>query len=175
MRGLFRRRRLPAARRPILEPDERIVAWATVSGDDVVVATTRGLWLPGRSDRLGWHEIHKAVWSGRDLTLVASHEVEPADGYTVVVDQPAARYTLLDPDDVPSQVRNRVMKSIADTRHHPLPGGGVRVVARRVPGVDGLRWTVRYDEGVDPAAAEIRAATADLVGYGRSIVEGAVT
>jgi len=40
-------------------------------------------------------------------------------------------------------------------------------LARRVPGVDGLRWTVRYDAGVDPSAPEVAAATADLVAYGR--------
>jgi hypothetical protein len=67
---------------------------------------------------------------------------------------------------VPNQVRVRVNKSIAYSQHHTEPG--VRVVARRVPGVDGLRWTVRYDDGVDPTDPEVRAATAELVEYGRA-------
>jgi hypothetical protein len=163
---------LPADRRPKLEDDERIVAWAAAGDDAVIVLTNRGIWLPGSDSRLGWQEIHKATWSGRQLALVASHEVGEGEGYYVVADQPAVVYTLLDPDQVPAQVRSRVTKSIAYTRHDPLAGGGgVRVVARRVPGVNGLRWTVRYDEGVDPAAAEVVATTAELVGYGRSSVE----
>jgi hypothetical protein len=62
---VFRRRpKLPAAQRPALGPGERVVAWAALDRDDVVVATNHGLYLPDRP-RLGWHEIHKATWSGR--------------------------------------------------------------------------------------------------------------
>jgi hypothetical protein len=170
--ALFRRRKLPADRRPALDGDERIVAWALAGDDQFVVATNLGVWLPGAATRLGWHEIHKATWSGRQLAFVASREVRGADGYVVVSDLPAVVYTLLEPDKVPAQVRLRVTKSVAYTQHHPLPGGGgVRVVARRVPGVNGLRWTVRYDEGVDPAADEIAALTSDLVAHGRAGTE----
>ena len=175
MLSLFRRRKLPVDRRPALGPEERIVAWARGAGDEVVVLTNHGIWLPGADGRLGWHEIHKATWSGRDLALVASREVAATDDYTVVADLPATVHALLDPDNVPPQVHTRVTKSIAYTRHHPLPGGGgVRVVARRVPGVNGLRWTVRYDDDTDPAAAEVPAATAELVAYGRASVEDAL-
>jgi hypothetical protein len=179
--SLLRRRKLPAERRPELDDDERIVAWAAArseptgeaGGDEVVVLTTRGVWLPGAGSRLGWHEIHKATWSGRQLALVASREVSATEDYVVVADQPAVVYTLPDPDAVPAQVHTRVTKSIAYTRHHPLDtDGGVRVVARRVPGVNGLSWTVRYDDGVDPAAAGIAETTAELVAYGRSSLQG---
>jgi hypothetical protein len=37
------------------------------------------------------------------------------------------------------------------------------VAARRVPGVDGLRWTVRYDRGVDPEDPAIAEATGRIV------------
>src|SRR5690348_6372924 len=112
--GLFKRRRLPAGQRPPLEPDERVVAWAT-TGDGVLVATTRGVYLPGAAGRLGWHDIHKATWSGRQLALVAAREVAAGDGYAVVEDAPAVVHTLIDPDKVPHQVRARVTKSIAYT------------------------------------------------------------
>ena len=191
---LLRRRRLPASRRPPLDRDERVVAWAGATGDEVLVVTNLGVWLPGASDlaasepapvdpapadpalsaspgvaaRVGWHEIHKATWSGRQLTVVAAHETADVDGYAVVADLPPVVCTLLDPDRVPEQVRTRVTRSIAYTVHHPLPGGGgVRVVARRVPGVNGLRWTVRYDDGVDPSDPAVADTTALLVGYGR--------
>jgi len=167
--GLFSRRKLPVGRRPKLAADERVLAWAGATGDDVVVVTNFGLWLPESTERLGWHEIHKATWSGRQLALVAAHEVARDDGYTVMEDLPPLVVTLLDPDKVPEQVRARVNKSVAYTSHHPLPdGGGVRVVARRVSGVNGLRWTVRYDEGVDRTQPGVAKATEELVAQARS-------
>ncbi|MEV6923226.1 hypothetical protein AB0M46_01740 [Dactylosporangium sp. NPDC051485] len=171
MFGILKRRRLPAGKRPQLGPDERVVAWAVATGDNVVVATNHGLWLPEAGERLGWHEIHKATWSGRQLAVIAAREV-PMDGeeYVVMTDLAPLILTLLDPDRVPEQVRVRVNKSIAHTSHHPIEGtrGGVRVVGRRVPGVNGLRWTVRYDEGVDPEASGVPEYTRELVAWARS-------
>jgi len=164
--GLFRRRKLPAGARPALGRDERIVAWAGTAGPEAVVVTNHGVWLPSHPGRIGWHEIHKATWSGRQLTVVGAREVENLDGYAVLADQPVGSHTLVEPDNVPNQVRVRVNKSIAYSQHHPEPG--VRVVARRVPGVDGLRWTVRYDDGVDPADPAVRVATAELVEYAKA-------
>lgn len=165
MLGLFRRKaKLTADRRPALERDERILAWAESTGDGAVVATNRGLWLPGLH-RLGWHEIHKAVWSGRELVVTPAAVMQEHDGYAVVADQPLLSYLLLDPGDVPHQVRARVTRSVAYTEHHRLPdGGGVRIVARRVSGVDGLTWTVRYDAGT---ASDERMVT-DLVAAARA-------
>jgi len=165
--GLFNRRKLPAGKRPGLARDERIVAWAGATGEDVVVVTNYGLWLPGAAERIGWHEIHKVTWSGRQLAVVAAREVHDTGAYTVMADLPPVIVTLLDPDHVPEQVRSRVNKSVAYTMHHPLPdGGGVRVVARRVPGVNGVRWTARYDEGVDTDRPDVAKVTAELVAQG---------
>ncbi len=161
--SLFRRRRLPADARPPLDRDERVLAWAGTSNDAVVVVTNFGLWLPGVSGsaRLGWHEIHKATWSGRALLVVPARVKESFDTYAEMVDEDPVSVTLLDPDKVPEQVRARVTKSVAYTNHHVLPGGGVRVVARRVPGQDGLRWTVRYDPGTPPAPEAVAHLVAD--------------
>ena len=167
---MFRRRRLPAGARPPLADDERVLAWASATGEAVVVVTNLGLWLPGVSGatRLGWHEIHKATWSGRALQVVPAWEVATHDTYAEMADADPLTVTLLDPDKVPEQVRARVTKSVAYTSHHPLPGGGVRVVARRVPGRDGLRWTVRYDPGTpaapDAAAAFVASGLASITG-----------
>ncbi|MEV4513088.1 hypothetical protein AB0K00_29450 [Dactylosporangium sp. NPDC049525] len=170
MFGFLKKRRLPAGQRPDLAVDERVLSWAGATGDNVVVVTNLGLWLPGAGERLGWHEIHKATWSGRQLTLIAAREL-PVDGpgdYVVMEDLPPLVVTLLDPDRVPEQVRTRVNKSIAHTSHHPLAAGfGVRVVGRRISGIDGVRWTVRYDEGVDPAAPGVAEQTAALVAFAR--------
>ena len=158
--SLFRRRpKLPAAQRPPLESDERILTWAAVgdSGDSVLVATNRGLWLPD-GKRLGWHEIHKAAWSGRELRITPAEAAQSRDAYSVLVDGPVAAFLLLAPGDLPDQVRTRVTRSVAYTTHHPMPSGGVRVVGRRVSGQNGLSWAVRYDAGtpVDlPAVTEL--------------------
>jgi hypothetical protein len=149
-----------------LEPDERVLAWAQIGeGDDapVVVATNRGLWLPDGS-RLGWHEIHKAAWSGRELRLTPAEVAEERPGYAVLVDAPVRSYLLLDPGELPDQVRARVTRSVAYTSHHPLPVGGVRVVGRRVSGRDGLSWAVRYDAGTPVDAEPVVTVTDELVG-----------
>jgi len=125
--------------------------------------TNRGVWLPGRPERLGWHEIHKAAWSEPSLTVVPAVQVGVGEGYAVMADEPPVVVSLADPDDVPVQVRNRVTRSVAYTRHHAFPGGGARVVARRVSGMDGVAWHVRYDDGTDPSDPEVVEATADLV------------
>lgn len=162
MRLFGRKPRLPAALRPALEADERVLAWAAVDDARAVVATNRGLWLPDRG-RLGWHEIHKAVWGGRQLAVTPAEVTERREGYLVAADGPPTTVTLLEPGDVPQAVRARVTRSVAVTSHHPVPGGGVRVVGRRVPGRDGLTWFVRYDEGTDPRGPGVPEATAALV------------
>lgn len=168
MIGLFRRKaKLPAANRPALERDERIVAWAATSSDGAVVATNRGLWLPGLN-RLGWHEVHKAVWSGRELRVTPAQVCAERDGYLVVADQPEVCQLLLEPGELPHQVRARVTRSVAYTVHHPLPGGGLRIAARRVSGTDGLTWTVRYDPGTPTDNPEVADLTSHLVGTARS-------
>ncbi|MEV4200662.1 hypothetical protein [Micromonospora globbae] len=169
--GLFNRRpKLTAADRPPLGPDERVLAWAAAgdgTGNGVLVATNRGLWLPG-DERLGWHELLKAVWSGRELTVTPAENVAERDGYLVVADADPKTYLLLDPGDLPHQVRARVTRSVAYTQHHRLPTGAGRIAARRVPGVDGLTWTVRYDPGTPTDDAEVVAETDRLVAAARA-------
>ena len=161
--NIFRRRpRLPAELRPALDPGERVLAWAAVGEGQALVATNRGLWLPGAT-RLGWHEIHKAAWSGRELRVIPAEVAEVREDYAVLVDAPALTFLLLDPGELPDQVRTRVTRSVAYTAHHPLPVGGVRVVGRRVSGVDGLSWAVRYDAGTPVDAEPVVQVTRQLV------------
>jgi hypothetical protein len=166
---LRRRPKLPADRRPALESGERVLAWAQIGAGDtapVIVATNRGLWLP-EGTRLGWHEIHRAAWSGRELRLTPAEVAEEREGYAVLVDAPVRDYLLLDPGELPDQVRARVTRSVAYTAHHPLPVGGVRVVGRRVSGSDGLTWAVRYDAGTPVDAEPVVTVTDELVGAAR--------
>jgi len=164
---LRRRPKLPAAWRPALGPDERVLAWAAVSSPEgALVATNHGLWLPdGR--RLGWHEIHKAAWSGRELRITPAEVAEERSDYTVQVDGPVAVFLLLEPGELPDQVRTRVTRSVAYTSHHPLNAGGVRVVGRRVPGRNGLSWAVRYDGGTPVKHEAVIELTGELVSAAR--------
>jgi hypothetical protein len=167
---MFRRvPKLPSDLRPPVEPGERILAWALSAEGGAVVVTNRGLWLPGRDERVGFHAIHKVAWSGSSLEVTPARIVAERDAYTVVADLPVEAYALPDPDDVPEQVRARVTRSVGYTTHHRLAAGrGLRVVARHVSGVDGVTWTVRYDPGTDGSSPEVVAATAELVAQGRA-------
>ena len=164
--SIFRRRpKLPADKRPPLDADERVLSWAYVGpepGGPVAVATNRGLWLP-ELGRLGWHEIHRAAWSGRELRVTPAEVAEVRDDYAVLIDSPVVSFLLLEPNEVPEQVRARVTKSVAYTSHHPLPVGGVRVVGRRVSGVDGLSWAVRYVSGTPVDSEPVIKVTSELV------------
>lgn len=150
-----------------------MVAWCPVaeSSVDVVVATNHGLWLPTAVQRLGWHEIHKAAWSGRELRITPSAVAAERTGYTVLEDAPVVSFLLLEPRELPDQVRARVTRSVAYTSYHSLPRGAVRVVGRRVSGRDGLSWAVRYDSGTPVEADEVVEATDELVGAARSATE----
>jgi hypothetical protein len=148
---------------PPLAAGERVLAWARLGAGSAVVATNLGLFLPGSGARLGWHEIHKATWDGKELTVVAAGLVERREEYAVVANLPPVSVVPADPGDLPQVVRTRVTRSVALSSHHRVPGGGVRVVARRVPGVDGLAWTVRYDDATGRRGPGVAEATAELV------------
>ena len=168
MWDLFRRRiKLPADAGVVLDSDERVIAWSRTEAGPYVVATDRGLRLPGR-DRLEWHRIHKAVWSGRELTVTPAEVVEERDGYDVLADAAPQSVLLIEPREVPQQVRARVTGSVSYTSHHPVDGGGVRVVARKVRGRDGLAWSVRYDVGTETSTPEVVEATGALVADARA-------
>ncbi|SHN25273.1 hypothetical protein [Cryptosporangium aurantiacum] len=150
---------------PPLEAHDRVVAWANTA-EAVAVASTQALWLPpkkGTGDgaewhRLGWAEIHKAVWRDGALVVTPGVEIEPG----VVADGPVRRVRLAEPRDLPAEVQTRVTRSVAYTSRHDLgTGGAVLVLARRVPGVDGLTWQLRFD---DPADREVPAARAEAEG-----------
>ena len=123
------------------------------------MASSWALWLPAKRpaetwQRLGWAEMHKVAWAEGVLTVPPGVEVEPG----VVADGPVRRIRLSDPRDLPAEVRTRVTRSVAYSSLHRLrAGGSVRVVARRVPGRDGLTWQLRFDDGADRSDPGVRA------------------
>lgn len=137
---------MPSAR---LAPGERVLAAETTDTGVELVATNFGLWEVGEAGsaaRRHWDEIDRATWTEGTLTverLVGARET--------------ARYRLTRPGRLPMVVRDRVTSSIVVSERVAIPGGHVRVLARRRPGVDGLHWALLYDPGglvTDPVARE---------------------
>jgi len=148
------------------DPDERVLAWGVLAHEDGwLVATSRGLRTVGPSEAgavLPWHEIALGRWSakggeGGTLTVVALREVEPG----VQARLPEQQHALSDAGDLPAVVRRRVDETVVASQRSPLPeGGGVLLVARRIPGRPGKEWTVVFDDDAqrsDPAAREAAA------------------
>ena len=170
MRLFGKREKPPPESVARLDPDERVVSWAPAPGG-AVVATPLGLWLPGVPDRLPWHLIDKVIWRSNTLTLIPAVD----SGGGVLVEQPPRSVRLEEPRDIPQNVRARIEKAIAFTRHHPLLGAegggvrrGVRVVGRRVPGQDGVSWQLVFDPGVDRDDPAVRAAASAFVDQARA-------
>lgn len=161
---LFRRRRpVPAVvSSVVLPPGERRVAWALTDGGDPVVAVTGGLVLPGRA-LLPWRQVEKAGWQRPELRVREVAEVAESGPEHVL--------QLADEGDLPEVVRDRVTTSVAwATTARLSPGGGVRIVGRRVPGEEQLEWQLVFDAGTDPSDPLVRAqAEHALQGARRSI------
>lgn len=158
------------------DADERVLAWGTLVRDEGwLVATSRGLRVvpPGVSSVadavvLPWHEVAEARWSkagdGGSFVVTALVEVEPG----VQARRPQQRYLLTDAGDLPAVVRRRVDQTVVSSQRSPLPGGGgMLLVARRIPGHAVREWTVVFDDEQrrsDPEAREAaRRKLADLV------------
>lgn len=158
------------------DPDERLLAWGTLArGEGWLVATSRGLrpvGSPGQAIGEGflrWHEVGHAKWTtvpggGGDLAVTPLVEVEPGIQTRAAV----RRYAFSDAGDLPAVVRRRVDETVVDSRRSPLPGGGgMLLVARRIPGQPVREWSIVFDDDArrtDPAAREAaRQKLADLV------------
>lgn len=149
---LLRRPVVPDWLGPLLEDDEYVIASAEVP-DGMMVASSYGVWLPERR-RIGWHLVSKATWATGSLALVEAVE-EPLDGAVLLSDLPVRRLPLAEPGKLPQTVQQRVEASIVSRHRRDLPGGGVWLVQRKVPGKGGVLLQVRADPGTDPDAVRL--------------------
>lgn len=163
LRRRFARPPEPVRAAVTADPDERVLAWGALARDaGWLVATSRGLRQvapDGAGGVLPWHEVGSARWAatadgGGTFTVTPLTEVEPG----VQARLPAVRHVLADAGELPAVVRRRVDQTVVTSRRSPLPGGGgVILVARRVPGQAAREWTVVFDDDGDrddPTARE---------------------
>ncbi|GAB2915395.1 hypothetical protein GCM10027047_11650 [Rhodococcus aerolatus] len=140
-----------------LDPDEDVLAVAPLRAGHLV-ATRLGLWVPGPDptadpavERVAWHLVSAATWSGTELDLRVAEETGTAGAAVLLADTLRRVYTPTEPGRLPAVVQARVTATIRSTHHQQLPGGGAWFVQRRVPGHDGVVLQVRVDPGTDPA------------------------
>jgi hypothetical protein len=156
--GLFHRRDAPPSDLlGLLEPDERVLAWADVAGGGAVLATPLGLWWPAPDGprRIGWQFVIKATWRDGRLSVIEADLVDEL----LLVDRPPLTAEIERARDLPPTVRKRVEANVVRSQVLPIAGGSARFVARRVPGQDGLRWWARLEDGTRDSAA-VRSALA---------------
>jgi hypothetical protein len=148
LRRLFGRN-IPAEVAAGLGADEAVLA---VAGE--LVATSLGLWLPEGAGhrRVGWHLVSKAVWRDGALTVTVAGESGGESGIVLLHDLPPRRFELPRPGKLPAMVRKRVTGAIVSTHYRELPGGGARVVQRRVSGSGEVFLQLRADPGTDQDA-----------------------
>jgi hypothetical protein len=138
--AFWNRRKLPSAYRELYAKNERTLAWAArADGPDtgLVIATNLGLWVDRR--RIGWHEISKATWDNPVLTVTTLEVVDDDVDPVIVRDRDPFKLTLVEPGHLPHQIYQRVTASITSSE---LRADGTRLVGRRMPGVDGIAWTL---------------------------------
>ena len=131
---------------------ERVLTAGRTPAGAVVAVTAQALYLPtrtGESRRVAWDDVEHAAWESPVL------EVQTAAGSAPL------RVLLEDPGRVPEAVRERVTSSIVVTERVVLAdvgGAGAQITGRRSPDAPGLRWSVTFDHGLDPADPALRAA-----------------
>ncbi len=147
-----------------------MLAWAESSAGPVVAGTRDALYVvtPGSEveTRLPWEQVEAADWD-RETSRLRISEVGSWGEERLV-----HTLTIEDPGRLLELVRERVTASVVLLRHVPLTGRrGLRVIARRAPRGDRpLAWFYEYDEGVDPADPDVRAAAAAALAAARDEV-----
>jgi hypothetical protein len=161
---LRRREAAPPEIVRLLAKDDRVVSWARAV-DGVVLASRHGLWWPdpAGSRMIGWHLIDKAVWDEGRLTVTEAEVVDDL----ILRELSPVTLQIEQPRDLPPTIRKRVETSVVRSEVVILPGGAVRLVARRVTGRDGVSWWARLEAGTSDTP-DVRADVEDVLGQLRA-------
>lgn len=158
---LFHRRDVPPADVLALLPsDQRVVSWADVAGGRVVLATPAGLWWPDEDHQrlIGWQYVSKAIWRDGTLSVIEGAVVDDL----LIVDRKPVSLVLEVPRDLPPVVQKRVTANVVRSEVVQVPGGTARLVARRIPGQNGVRCWARLEAGARDTAPVRDAVVAQL-------------
>lgn len=124
----------------------RRLAWGVTEGGLALVASDDALHV-GPDEALPWTEVEKVAWRAPALTVTEVSEVEGSGR--------SRTFVLTDDHHLAEVVRARVTSSVAwSDRRRLEPAGHVRLVGRRVPGQEQLRWQTVFEQSadaVDPA------------------------
>jgi len=148
---------------PILA-GEKVLAWATGVGGDVVAGTRDAIYVAGV--RVPWEQVEAADWDV-DTSVLRISEVGRWGNV-----RPEHVLTLEEPGRLLELVRERVTATVLLQRHVPIRGRrGLRVIARRAPsGERQVTWVYEYDAGIDPADPDVRAAAEAALAQARDEV-----
>lgn len=146
----------------VVAQGERLLAWATTLDGSAVGGTRDALYVAAGS-RIPWENVEAADWDNDTSVLTVSEVGSWGQA------RPEHRLTIEEPGRFLELVRERVTASVVLQRHVPLEGRrGVRVIARRAPGVPAdLSWVFEYDEGIDPDDGFVRLAAAEALSSAR--------
>lgn len=124
-----------------LPQGERVVTYAETNTGELLVATQKALYFA--DERVPWDLVGRANWVEPNLDVVFQHV---PGGPTSNV-----HFALTNSGELPTALRERVTASIVIQERVLLDGEkGALMIARK--GVDDgeIRWSVVFDEGLDP-------------------------
>lgn len=166
---LFRSEPLPAG--VTLKRGEKVLARAAAKDGSTLVATRDALHLTPSGGqgatprRIDWEQVETADWDGETAIFRLSEVGRWGE------ERPVHVFVLDDARVFLELVHDRVTASIVIQRHVAVPGGALRVIARRAPhGVSQILWLYEYDEGVDPEDPAVRAAAEQALSLAKADV-----
>ena len=134
-------------------PGERVISWGVGEKTDpdgsLIVATDAALYEQRSRRRIEWQRVTKGTWEQPEF-VIDFNDDGVARRLRIRVD---------DARDIPAAVRDRVTDTVVISEYRTLEGDrGAFFVARRSPDGDvgDIRWSVVFDEGLDPGSTASR-------------------
>ena len=134
-------------------PGERVISWGVGEKTDpdgsLIVATDAALYEQRSRRRIEWQRVTKGAWEQPEFVIDFDD-----DGVARRL-----RIRVDDARDIPAAVRDRVTDTVVISEYRTLEGErGAFFVARRSPDGDvgDIRWSVVFDEGLDPGSTASR-------------------
>ena len=134
-------------------PGERVISWGVGEKTDpdgsLIVATDAALYEQRSRQRIEWQRVTKGTWEQPEFVIDFDD-----DGIARRL-----RVRVDDAQDIPAAVRDRVTDTVVISEYRTLEGDrGAFFVARRSPDGDvgDIRWSVVFDEGLDPGSTASR-------------------